>query len=111
MGAVASLGNYPKEYNARVHGPFVPWRNYGPIDTAFSQTRIIDMPGWIARRDKSLSGILRGTSRLANKWHYKYTMPVNGSFAYAWHIMVPLSLLTLYASYERYEALRLKKYH
>ena len=39
MGAVASLGNYPKEFNPRVHGPFVPWRHYGPIDTPFSQVR------------------------------------------------------------------------
>ena len=75
------------------------------------KTRIIDMPGWVARRDKSLSGVLRGCSRLAHKWHYKYTMPVKGSAAYAWHVIVPLSLLTLYASYERYEAVRLKKYH
>jgi hypothetical protein len=42
MGAVASLGNYPKEYNARVHGPFVPWRNYGPIDTPLSQVMPLD---------------------------------------------------------------------
>jgi len=111
MGAVASLGNYPKAYNPRVHGPFVPWRHYGPIDTAFTQTRLIDLPGWLARRDKSAEGILRSCSRLAHKWHYKYTMPVNGSAAYVWHIIVPLSLLTLYASYERYEAVRLKKYH
>lgn len=76
-----------------------------------SQVRLVDLPLWIARRDKSAEGVLRGASRLAHKWHYKYTMPVNGSAAYIWHIIVPLSLLTLYASYERYEAVRLKKYH
>ena len=41
----------------------------------------------------------------------QYTLPVHGSAAYVWHIIVPLSLVTLYASYERYEALKLKKYH
>lgn len=111
MGAVASLGNYPKEYNARVHGPYVPWRHYGKPDTPFSQVRLIDLPLWLARRDKSAEGLLRGASRLAHKWHYKYTMPVKGSGAYVWQVIIPLSLITLYASYERYEAVRQKKYH
>ena len=71
MGAVQSLGTYPKNYNAQVHGPFVPWRNYGPIDKPFSQVRLIDLPAWIGRRDKSAEGVLRGASRLAHKWHFK----------------------------------------
>ena len=77
MGAVASLGNYPKDFKPRVHGPFVPWRHYGAADKPLSQVRLIDLPAWIGRRDKSAEGILRACSRLAHKWHYKVGVHAN----------------------------------
>lgn len=35
-----AIGDYPVEYNPKVHGPYDPARFYGKPDTPFSQVKL-----------------------------------------------------------------------
>lgn len=70
-----ALGDYPEEYNPKIHGPYDPSRYYGKPDTPFLEVKITELPGWFARRNKSPVAIIRGVSRLWWKWQHKYVQP------------------------------------
>jgi F-type H+-transporting ATPase subunit f len=61
------FGLLPREYNFKVHGPYVPWRYYGKLDTPFFDLKVKDVPSWILRRDLSPLAGLRASARA---WHY-----------------------------------------
>merc|ERR1712029_1090935 len=53
------LGELPKGYNAKVHGPYDPAVYYGPKDTPFGEVKVGELPKWLARRDKSIVALER----------------------------------------------------
>merc|ERR1712080_803478 len=69
------LGELPKEYNPKVHGPYDPSVYYGPRDKAFGEVKLGELPGWLARRNKSPTAFARLLSRGYWRWSHKYILP------------------------------------
>ncbi|CAF0886459.1 unnamed protein product [Adineta steineri] len=66
------FNEYPRDFNARVHGPYCPWRYYGKRDLHFGDVKVGDIPAWIARRDKTPMGIYQGGIRTFWKFYRAY---------------------------------------
>lgn len=75
------FGNYPKEYNRAVHGPYYPWKNYGPQDTPFYDVKLGEMKSWLARRNKTPQAITSALSRTIWYWHWKWADTRYGAFS------------------------------
>mmetsp|Transcript_31457 Transcript_31457/g.51903 ORF Transcript_31457/g.51903 Transcript_31457/m.51903 type:complete len:126 (+) Transcript_31457:75-452(+) len=74
-GEKFGLGQLPKEYNPKVHGPYDPAIYYGPRDTPLSQVKVGELPAWLARRSKNPIDWTRAGSRAYWRWAHKYAMP------------------------------------
>ncbi|EAT37231.1 AAEL010754-PA [Aedes aegypti] len=48
-----AFGDYPAEYNPKVHGPYDPARYYGKPDTPLGQVKLNELGAWFGRRDKN----------------------------------------------------------
>merc|ERR1712122_153499 len=69
------LGELPKEYNPKVHGPYDPSVYYGP-NKALGNVKLTELPGWLARRNMySPTGMARAMSRTYWRWNFKYMLP------------------------------------
>merc|ERR1712063_28627 len=68
-------GEYPAEYNPKVHGPYDPSRFYGKADTALAEVKLSELPAWLKRRNMGASGISGAISRAFWRWQYKYMQP------------------------------------
>merc|ERR1712018_302594 len=51
ISKMLGLGELPKEYNPKVHGPYDPSVYYGPKDKALGNVKLTELPGWLARRN------------------------------------------------------------
>merc|ERR1712007_163161 len=69
------IGELPKEYNPKVHGPYDPAIYYGPKAKAFGDVKISELPGWLAGRSKTPVGMGRAMSRAYWRWSHKYVLP------------------------------------
>merc|ERR1712218_37095 len=70
------IGELPKEYKPKVHGPYDPAIYYGPKDKAFGNVKISELPGWLGRRGMySPVGMGRAMSRAYWRWNFKYMLP------------------------------------
>ncbi|GFG30471.1 hypothetical protein Cfor_12780, partial [Coptotermes formosanus] len=58
-----AFGDYPAEYNPKVHGPYDPARYYGPPDTPFGQLKLSEIGAWLGRRNKNPRAIAGAISR------------------------------------------------
>nr|SVE93393.1 EOG090X0JXG [Moina brachiata] len=68
-------GEYPAEYNPKIHGPYDPARFYGKADAPLSQVKLGELTQWLARRNMSPSGVAGGISRAFWRWQHKYMQP------------------------------------
>lgn len=68
-------GEYPEEYNRKVHGPYDPARYYGEKDTPFGEVKLKDLGAWISRRRITPSRIGGAMSRAYWRWQHKYVQP------------------------------------
>merc|ERR1712029_1282309 len=76
LSKMFGLGELPKEYKPKVHGPYDPAIYYGPKDKAFGNVKISELPGWLGRRGMySPVGIGRAMSRAYWRWNFKYMLP------------------------------------
>merc|ERR1719334_2514260 len=107
MGA----GDYPAEYNPKVHGPYNPGRFYGKPDTPFGQVKISELGGWIGRRSFSPQAMLNGVMRGYWRWAQKYLMVKKTSVAPIAHVCVTLSLAYYFLQYRAHTNHRHVKYH
>lgn len=107
------FGNYPKEYNRAVHGPFYPWVNYNQSnDTRLADVKLGDLKSWFARRNKTPAAVIAETSRTYHDWYRKWLgtkfgSPSKGFF----QIMFGYSVLCLLGSYGYIREHRMHKYH
>merc|ERR1711874_867938 len=69
------MGELPKEYNKAIHGPYDPAVFYGKKDTPLSQTKLYQLPAWLARRNPSPVAMARCVSRAFWRWNHKYALP------------------------------------
>ncbi|XP_061182454.1 putative ATP synthase subunit f, mitochondrial [Saccostrea echinata] len=69
----SNFGEFPKEFNPRIHGAYQADRYYGTPDKAFSELKLGEVIPWMKRRDASLTGTARFFSRKLYghqlRWH------------------------------------------
>ncbi|CAH0563715.1 unnamed protein product [Brassicogethes aeneus] len=58
-----AFGDYPADYNPKVHGPYDPARFYGKPDTPFGQVKVGEISAWLGRRNKGPAAITGAISR------------------------------------------------
>ncbi|OXA56354.1 putative ATP synthase subunit f, mitochondrial [Folsomia candida] len=104
-------GEYPAEYNAKVHGPYDPARWYGKPDTAFSQVKIGELPAWLARRNKSPMALGQAIGRAWWRWNHKYTFPLKAGITGHAQLTVGLMAFFYFINYTKYRKHRFYKYH
>jgi len=69
-------GEYPAEYNAKVHGPYDPARWYGKPDTQLRNVKLGELAGWLGRRNKTPLAFIQSISRGWWQWQHGYMQPV-----------------------------------
>ena len=69
------LGELPKEYNRKVHGP------YGKKDAPLAEVKVGELPKWLARRNYSPTAMGRCFSRGYWRWSHKFMQPRNAGMA------------------------------
>lgn len=105
------FGNYPKEYNRVVHGPYYPWVNYGPKDTPLNQVKLGEFKDWFARRNKTPQAAMAAFSRTFYLWRRDW-FEVRHNASKAWiQLSVVMSLTSFLASFGYYKHERNHKYH
>lgn len=106
------FGNYPKEYNRAVHGPYYPWVNYGPRDTPFKEVKLGELKDWFARRNKTPYAVAATFSRNVHWWHHtwlqsRFGSPTKGFF----QILILMSFGSMLSMYGYLRTHRMHKYH
>ncbi|KAF0769917.1 putative ATP synthase subunit f, mitochondrial [Aphis craccivora] len=106
-----AIGDYPAEYNPKVHGPYDPARYYGTPDTPFSQVKLGEVTEWVGRRNKSPKAIAGLFSRAYWRWSHKYVQPKRATVAPLIHILAG-SMIFFYAiNYGKFVHHRNYKHH
>lgn len=108
------FGNYPKEYNRAVHGPFYPWVDYrsGPKDIPFKDVKLGDLKAWIGRRDKTPQAITSAFSRNVHLYSYKWIETRFGSFSKPlFHVIILSCTYSMLSLYGYLKLHRNHKYH
>merc|ERR1711978_188440 len=105
------IGELPKEYNLKVHGPYDPAVYYGPKDTPLGQVKVKELPGWLARRGKSPVAMGRACSRAYWRWCHKYVFPTRSGLAAPLQFMVGWSCLFYVMNYAKTVHHRNWKHH
>jgi len=104
-------GEYPPEYNAKVHGTYDPGRYYGPKDTKFSQVKLGELFSWIGRRNYGPQGTVSAVSRSYWRFCHRWLFPVKPTMA-GYMQMTSMFMLFFYVTnYGKYRHHRLYKYH
>ncbi|KAF2369005.1 Mitochondrial F1-F0 ATP synthase subunit F predicted [Trinorchestia longiramus] len=104
-------GEYPIEYNPKVHGPYDPARYYGKKDTPFTQVKLRELGSWLARRNKSPKAMVQATSRAWWRWQYKYFLPQKTGIAPFAQIIFGSMAFFYYINYPKLKTHRTQKYH
>ncbi|KAK7792629.1 hypothetical protein R5R35_007299 [Gryllus longicercus] len=106
-----AFGDYPAEYNPKVHGPYDPARYYGKPDTPLSQVKLGELSSWIARRNKSPQAIAQATSRAWWRWQHKYVHAKRGGMAPYIQFLFGAMTFFYVINYGKIKAHRLYKHH
>jgi len=106
------VGHYPKEYDARIHGPYNPARFYGKPDISFWECKLSEMPAWLARRNKTPSALVAAASRSVWRWQLKWIQCRNAGMQGPIQVFVLAVPWILYLSfYPAYRKSRHAKFH
>lgn len=106
-----AFGDYPAEYNPKVHGPYDPARWYGKPDTPFSQVKVGEVTAWLGRRNKTPGAIAGACSRAFWRWQHAYLQPRRAGVAPFFQVVVG-SMIFFYAiNYGKIRHHRNYKYH
>ncbi|XP_013118702.1 putative ATP synthase subunit f, mitochondrial [Stomoxys calcitrans] len=76
-----AFGDYPAEYNPKVHGPYDPARFYGKADVPFGQVKLGELGAWFGRRNKTPNAMAGAMSRAWWRWNHKYVQPKRAGIA------------------------------
>ncbi|XP_076050754.1 ATP synthase, subunit F [Oratosquilla oratoria] len=104
-------GEYPAEYNPKVHGPYDPARFYGKADTALAEVKLGELGAWLGRRRLGPSAVMGSFSRAFWRWQHKYMQPKKAGIAPLLQVTVA-SMAFFYAiNYGKMVHHRTQKYH
>ncbi|CAH0719591.1 unnamed protein product, partial [Brenthis ino] len=106
-----AIGDYPKEYNPAVHGPYDPARYYGKPDTPFGQVKLSEIGSWLGRRNKTPSAIGGAFSRAWWRWQHKYMQPKKVGIAPFFQLLVGSMTFFYVINYGKIKHHRNYKYH
>ena len=128
---VFGLGELPKAYNPKVHGPYDPAVYYGPSkfdflhfnnlknsrqiekwtkllkhwifseDTPLGEVKVGELPKWLARRDKSIGGIGKAISRGYWRYCHNYVFPKRTKIAPVVHFFLGASVFFYLINYQK----------
>ncbi|XP_063699002.1 putative ATP synthase subunit f, mitochondrial [Culicoides brevitarsis] len=105
------FGDYPAEYNPKVHGPYDPARYYGKPDTPFSQVKLGEVGAWFGRRNKSPQALAGACSRAFWRWQHNYCLPRRAGMAPVFQVIVGAMVFFYTINYGKITAHRNYKYH
>jgi F-type H+-transporting ATPase subunit f len=105
------LGELPKEYSSKVHGPYDPAIFYGKKDSPLAQTKLGELPAWMSRRSMNPVAMGRAISRGWWRYQHKYIFPKYCGLTPVVHYIVGISTLFYCLNYKKYSHHRNKKYH
>ncbi|KAK9500645.1 hypothetical protein O3M35_001873 [Rhynocoris fuscipes] len=106
-----ALGDYPIEYNPKVHGPYDPARYYGKPDTPFGEVKLGELGSWFARRNKSPQAVAGAVSRAMWRWQHKYLHPKRAGMAAFLHFSTSMMFIFYIFNYKRMQAHRRFEHH
>ncbi|XP_073835558.1 putative ATP synthase subunit f, mitochondrial [Musca autumnalis] len=76
-----AFGDYPAEYNPKLHGPYGPARYYGKADVPFGQVKLGELGSLFSRRNKTPNAIAGAFSRACWRWNHKYVQSKRAGIA------------------------------
>lgn len=106
-----AFGDYPIEYNPKVHGTYDPARYYGKPDTPFAQVKLGELGSWFARRNKSPRAMVGAISRAWWRWQHKYMLCKRGTAAPYFQLITGIMAFFYVANYQKLKNHRNYKYH
>ncbi|VVC99189.1 putative ATP synthase subunit f, mitochondrial [Leptidea sinapis] len=106
-----AIGDYPKEYNPAVHGPYDPARYYGKADTPLAQVKLSELGAWFGRRNKTPSAVTGAISRAWWRWQHKYVQPKRVGMAPFFQLLVANMIFFYSINYGKIKHHRNYKYH
>ncbi|XP_022916808.1 putative ATP synthase subunit f, mitochondrial [Onthophagus taurus] len=105
------FGDYPAEYNPKVHGPYDPARFYGKPDTPFGQVKLGELGSWFGRRTKSPQAVAGACSRAWWRWQHKYIQPKRAGIAGFFQLISVSMAVFYFLNYGKIKKHRNYKYH
>uniref|UniRef100_A0A336JVX2 CSON009990 protein n=1 Tax=Culicoides sonorensis TaxID=179676 RepID=A0A336JVX2_CULSO len=108
---IMAFGDYPAEYNPKVHGPYDPARYYGKPDTPFSQVKLSELGEWFSRRNKSPQAVAGAVSRAFWRWQHAYAQPRRAGIAPVFQVIVGSMIFFYCINYGKLRHHRNYKYH
>ncbi|KAM7341948.1 ATP synthase, subunit F isoform 1-T2 [Cochliomyia hominivorax] len=106
-----AFGDYPAEYNPKVHGPYDPARYYGKADVPLGQVKLGELGAWFGRRNKTPSAIAGAMSRAWWRWQHKYVQPKRAGIAPFFQITAVAMTFFYAINYGKMRHHRNYKYH
>ncbi|RXG73342.1 putative ATP synthase subunit f, mitochondrial [Armadillidium vulgare] len=105
------LGEYPIDYDRKIHGPYDPSRYYGKPDTPFGQVKLGEVGQWLGRRNKTPKAFIGSLSRFFWRWNDKYALAKKSGIAPYVHVCVGSMLFFYIINYGKITKHRNAKYH
>uniref|UniRef100_A0A0V0G6C6 Putative mitochondrial f1f0-atp synthase n=1 Tax=Triatoma dimidiata TaxID=72491 RepID=A0A0V0G6C6_TRIDM len=105
------FGDYPAEYNPKIHGPYDPARYYGKADIPFGQVKLGELREWLMRRNKTPNALIAAISRAHWRWLHKYVLPKRTGLTPFIHICTASMLFFYVLNYKKMKAHRRYEYH
>ncbi|XP_060859579.1 putative ATP synthase subunit f, mitochondrial isoform X1 [Metopolophium dirhodum] len=105
------IGDYPAEYNPKVHGPYDPARFYGTPSTPFLELKLYEVPQWLKCRNKSPKSLAALFSRAYWRWSHQYVQPKRTTAAPLIQGLVGMMLIFYIINYGKIIRHRNYKYH
>nr|CAH7753713.1 unnamed protein product [Callosobruchus chinensis] len=106
-----AFGDYPAEYDPKIHGVYDPARYYGKPDTPLGQVKLSEIGAWISRRNKTPSSISGAISRAYWRWQHKYVQPKKAGIAPFFHVVFGCMTFFYVINYGKLKHHRNYKYH
>ncbi|XP_034247776.1 putative ATP synthase subunit f, mitochondrial [Thrips palmi] len=105
------IGDYPAEYNQKVHGPYDPARYYGPRDTPLGEVKLGELQKWLGRRNFHPRAMVQCASRATWRWRHKYVFPVRSNAAFLYQFIFCTSIFYYTINYKKFWDHAHYKYH
>merc|ERR1711976_209416 len=105
------IGEYPAEYNPRIHGPYNPATNYGKADLRLSQVKVGELGAWLGRRHYNPLAMSRAVARGFHRWGQTWLLAKKPSFAGYGQFALALSVFFYITTYGLTKHHRHVKYH